>query len=104
MATLKELQREWYRINAPLGKQLGYPECCIREFCNQPPEYLRSNYRTADDMIRYRAGQINNKFTGFIPCLSHARMILTKKIQLKDLIKNRDKSLPPFPLVPHYEK
>jgi hypothetical protein len=76
--TLKEQQQEWYEINAPFGKDLGYPDCCIKEFCDQPPEYFKGIKPSQDDINRYNAGCINGVFTGFIPCASHAKQILNK--------------------------
>ena len=35
--------KEWTEENTPLGKELGYPDCCIKEFCNQPPVLLRNS-------------------------------------------------------------
>lgn len=100
MATLKEQQDEWFAINAPLGRQLGYPECCIKEFCAQPPELLKKiKTPTKDDLRRYKAGHINGHFTGFIPCSFHAKQIVMGKITLASLIKDRDMALLPFPLL-----
>ena len=99
MKTLKEEQEEWFEINAPLGRELGYPECCIREFCDQPPALLKNREATNDDMMRYMAGCIRGKFTGFAPCLFHAKEILAFKIRIEWLIKNRSSKFPPFP---HY--
>ncbi len=99
MKSLKEQQDDWYNINAPFGKQLGFPDCCIREFCLQPPELLKRMKASADDIKRYEAGCINGKFSGFIPCVFHAKEILAGKITLHSLIKDRDSNFPPFPLV-----
>jgi hypothetical protein len=97
MENLKQLQDEWYQQNAPLGKMLGYPECCIREFCAQPPQLLRRSKPTEDDKLRYKAGCVNGEFTGFIPCINHARQILNREITLESLIKNRYPKFLPFP-------
>lgn len=99
MKTLKERQEEWYQENLPSGRAFGYPECCIREFGNQPPELLRNKKPTKDDKRRYKAGCINGKFTGFIPCSEHAKQIVQGKIKLEDLIDygKRDLFLPKFP-------
>ena len=96
---LQQEQKEWFEINAPLGKALGYPDCCIKAFCDQPPALLNSGkYKaTKDDYRRYKAACINGKFTGLIPCAEHAKQIVMGKIMLGDLITNRDMSLPPFP-------
>jgi len=42
---LKTLRENWYTENAPLGRKLGYPYCCIKEFCDQPPALLQISYR-----------------------------------------------------------
>ena len=101
MKTLKEQQEEWYKINAPFGKELGYPECCIKAFCDLPPALLKKRKTTKDDRRRYRAGCINGEFTGFIPCSFHAKQITMGKITLESLIKNRNDEFPPFP---HFTK
>ncbi len=99
MKTLKEHQDEWYKINAPLGKQLGYPECCIKEFCAQPPELLKQMKAPSKiDIRRYKAACIDGIFTGFVPCAFHAKEITTGKITLSSLITNRDTELIGFPL------
>ena len=100
MKTLKEQQDEWFNINAPFGKDLGYPDCCIKEFCDQPPEWLKKQKSPSKiDLRRYKAGCINGQFTGFIPCAFHAKEITMGRITLNSLINNRDKEFPPFPLV-----
>ena len=98
MKTLQEEQKEWFDINSPLGKDLGYPECCIKEFCDQPPALLkRMKKPTKDDKRRYKAGCINGVFTGFVPCAFHAKEITMGRISLLSLIKDRDNMFPPFP-------
>jgi hypothetical protein len=97
MATIEEHKKTWFEENAPFGKDLGYPDCCIKEFCNQPPVVLRNSKPTKDDQRRYRAGCIDGNFTGFIPCAAHAREIVMGKITLLSLIKDRNISYPPFP-------
>lgn len=95
---LKKHQDAWFAENAPFGKELGYPDCCIKEFCDQPPALLKhSKGPTKDDKRRYRAGCINGVFTGFIPCAYHAKEITTGKIKIESLIKNRNPKFPPFP-------
>ena len=97
MKTLKEFQEEWFEENAPFGRELGYPECCIKAFCDQPPALLKNSVATIDDKWRYVAGFKNGKFTGFIPCSFHAQQITMGKIKLESLITNRNKDFPPFP-------
>lgn len=96
---LEKRKEEWYQENKPSGDILGYPECCIREFGNQPPELLRNRKPTKDDKRRYKAACINGKFTGFIPCSKHAKQILKGKITLQSLIDlgKRDLFIPEFP-------
>jgi len=94
---LKKHQDDWFEENSPFGIELGYPKCCIKEFCDQPPILLEHSKRTKDDMRRYKAACINGNFTGFIPCKIHAKEITTGKIKLEDLIENRNTEFPPFP-------
>lgn len=88
---------EWTLENKGLGKALGYPDCCIDEFCKQPPILLKNKKPTKDDIRRYKAAHINGKYTGFIPCVFHAKQITTGKITLESLIKDRNLNFPPFP-------
>lgn len=97
MKNLKQHIEDWTAENTPLGKELGYPDCCIKEFCNQPPAFLKHNKPNKDDLRRYKAGCINGQFTGFIPCAFHAKEITTGKITIQSLIKDRNQNLPPFP-------
>jgi hypothetical protein len=94
---LKGVSDNWFKINEPSGKMCGYPDCCIREFGNDSPESLKKRTKTKDDVMRYNAGCVNGKFTGFIPCKEHAKQIISGKITLASLIKNRDINLPKFP-------
>lgn len=87
----------WRLENAPFGKELGYPECCIEAFCLQPPLVLKVLGVNKEDKLRYKAGCINGKFTGFIPCIKHARQVLNKQTTLHQLISNRNPNFPPFP-------
>lgn len=100
----KEEKDEWRLDNEEIGKKLGYPQCCIDEFCDQPPEYLRKHDPTFTDSLRYQASKIDDKFTGFIPCVKHAKMILEEEIKLEELIEFRDPSYPPFPYYGNYEE
>lgn len=59
------------------GEYFGYPQCCIDEFGRNP-----LNQRLEEQNVASNG-------TGFIPCKMHAIMILRGKIQLKDLITNR---------------
>lgn len=91
-------QKEWKHENEPMGILLGYPQCCIDEFCTQSPRYLKSNKANPKDFLRYKAAHLNGKYTGFIPCYKHALQVLEGQTQLADLIKDRDKNFLPFPL------
>jgi hypothetical protein len=96
--TLKKHQQDWFDENAPLGRDLGYPECCVKAFCDQPPALLRERRTPSkDDQIRYKAGCIRGEFTGFIPCINHAKEIVAGRITLASLVKNRHEMFPPFP-------
>lgn len=99
----KSIQK-WTEINEPFGKELGYPACCIKEFCEQPPELLANTKSKKTDKLRYKAACINGKFTGFVPCLEHALLINNNSITLYSLIKNRSPQFKPFPLEPFYEE
>ena len=97
---LKQLKRKtipaWTASNAPLGTALGYPECCIKGFCQQPPELMKVVKPSETDKLRLKAAYINDEFSGFIPCAKHAKMILAKEISLSELIQDRTISIP-FP-------
>lgn len=93
--TKSKLIENWTNENAPLGRDLGYPECCIKEFCEQPPQLMKGK-PTKDDRRRYKAAHIDGHFTGFIPCRKHAKEITMRRIKLSDLITNRTFSIP-FP-------
>lgn len=97
MTSTSEAIANWTEINAPIGKQLGYPQCCIDAFCKLPPSLMKQLAPTEQDAIRLDAAFINGLYSGFIPCYNHARLIVMGDIELSDLIKDRDTSLPPFP-------
>jgi hypothetical protein len=68
------------------GKFYGYPQCCIDEFVNHfGPFFLRPEevQKTAQD--------------GFLPCRNHAKEILSGKVKIEDIIKDRICSKP-FPI------
>lgn len=100
----KEIEN-WTKENEPLGKKLGYPKCCVKAFCELPPELL--DFRNAIKLpvseiekLRYTVACIDGKFTGFIPCAKCAKKILKGKINLFSLIdeSKRTKDFPLFPL------
>ncbi len=92
----KILEQQWIKENEPIGKYLGYPECCIKEFCDQPPHKLKDKEPTGRDKLRLQRSYINRVYTGFIPCYRHAREIQGGITKLTELIKNR-RELLPFP-------
>jgi len=88
---------KWYTENKWFGIALGYPECCVNEFCVLSPEVMARTRPTKDDQMKLTSGHIDNKFTGFIPCLNHAKQINNGEITLESLIKNRNPKYPSFP-------
>lgn len=92
---IKQRTDDWEGENAQLGYDLGYPDCCIKEFVNQPPESMKGAPSKVDE-TRYKSACINGKFTGFIPCEKHAKMIESGEIKLSDLITDRI-IVPSFP-------
>lgn len=96
---VKRLKEKWRIENEPFGKALGYPDCCIKEFCDQPPALLERSIPTKNDKRRYKAGCVDGVFAGFIPCAIHAKKIIAGEITLLSLIKNRNGDYPPFPYV-----
>lgn len=96
MSDRANIKKRWYKINAPLGRDLGYPECCLKEFGDCAPE-LMTGEPTRGDKRRFRAGHIDKIFTGFFPCNHHAKAILNNEITLGSLIKNRNVKFAPFP-------
>lgn len=68
------------------GILMGYPECCINSFCDQPLEERTEN--------QHKIGELR---FGFIPCITHANSVINGDITLESLITNRDSSLKPFP-------
>jgi hypothetical protein len=90
--------RIWTEMNRPIGERLGFPDCCIKEFCNQPPKSMTGN-PTTSDMTRYNSACIGGIFTGFVPCIKHAKEIEIGAITLESLInlEKRDLAFPKFP-------
>lgn len=87
----------WWAENYQFGRSLGYPDCCVSAFCNDAPAVLQSRAATQADRDRYTAGCVDGVFTGFIPCVTHAGMILRGHISLHSLISNRNLDFKPFP-------
>jgi len=98
MRSNSEITKAWDDENRPLGIALGYPDCCVDAFCIQPPEIMKRHPPTEKDKIRVKASYINGESSGFIPCFTHAQLVLMRHIHLKDLIKYRDSIFLPFPL------
>lgn len=99
MIDLYKFKKRWYDENYDFGRSLGYPECCVQEFCDQPPELMQATIPTKSDRLRFKAAHVNGEYTGFIPCKEHAKQVLSGEITLQSLIKNRDEKFPPFPNV-----
>lgn len=102
MNNKKELIRKWTEENKPIGEALGYPSCCVLEFCKQPPQLLKGK-PTKDDKRRLKASYVNGFYTGFIPCAKHAKQIVKGTITLESLIdkekrqNNDEYCIPAFP-------
>lgn len=88
--------KNWWEQNFEFGIALGYPCCCVAAFCNQPPELLVGK-ATDNDRLRFAMGCYNGQYTGFIPCIDHARQIQAGVITVFDCIQNRNLHFPPFP-------
>lgn len=89
----------WIEESKESGKKYGFPQCCIDEFVAKTPSMMSNSQPTSDDKLRFEMAKINGQFTGFVPCLKHAKMIKDKDITLGELIdyKKREEFLP-FPL------
>ncbi len=94
---IKEYQDKWYIINQPTGKALGYPDCCVKAFCDNAPEIMEVYGLSEEDHVRHEAAFMNGEYTGFIPCRAHAKQIIAGEVKIQDLIKNRSENYYPFP-------
>lgn len=74
------------------GRQFGYPKCCIEEFVRDA-DTINTSGKDPRSMVQ---AAIGNE-TGYIPCKACAVKLALGEKELKDLINNRDESLPPFP-------
>lgn len=92
-----ELQNHWKAENEEFGLALGYPRCCVDEFCFEHPELIKAFGTDENDELRLKSSYIDGRYTGFIPCLEHARQITSGHITLADLINNRSSEFPDFP-------
>lgn len=96
------LIKKWTEENKPIGEALGYPACCIEQFCNLPPQLMKGT-PTPSDKLRLEASYLNGVYTGFIPCTEHAKQIIEGKITLHSLIdkqkraNNQEYYIPEFP-------
>ena len=88
----------WIQESTESGNKYGFPKCCIDEFVSKPPSIMKSAVPTFGDLLRFEMAKVHGEYTGFIPCLNHAKMIKEKKITLPELIdyKKREDFLP-FP-------
>lgn len=86
-------------VSKDSGKKYGYPECCIEEFCSQPPSYFNSShpYDELKNKTRWEAAQLNGKFSGFIPCYKHSQQILSGLITLESLVNKTSERTLDFP-------
>lgn len=68
------------------GELYGYPKCCIKDFVKR----VNYNYNNPNNPILVkRIPKRISEGTGFIPCSYCSWKVLSKKCELKDLIKNR---------------
>lgn len=75
-------RREIFRHN---GKALGYPTCCIEDFCLMKGK--------TDEQL-----EVGAKYNyGFIPCQMHSQQIKQGIITMESLISDRDPRFKPFP-------
>ena len=66
-------------ISQKQGEYFGYPKCCVRSFLR----YMSGTSKR--DPIQVQASHPE----GFVPCKMHAKVILTKKVKVMDLLENR---------------
>jgi hypothetical protein len=59
------------------GNYYGYPSCCVNAFVRRPYDA-----QFTDDEVNYSKG-------GFLPCKKHLKMIKQGKVQIEDLIQDR---------------
>lgn len=85
------------KLITELGVALGYPSCCVREFCDVTKRQSQGKSPKRSDKLRLRAAYVDDVFTGFVPCKSHAQQILKGKISLGDLINDRSSEFSAFP-------
>jgi len=89
--------KKWTEENKPVGIELGYPECCVKEFCDLSPRVMATRKPKKEDQQKLRAAHIGDKYTGFIPCAKHAKQINRGEITLAFLVTNRASWCRSFP-------
>lgn len=90
--------QQWVVESIESGNKYGFPKCCIDEFIAKTPSRMRNSKPTSDDLLRFEMAKINGNFTGFVPCLRHAKMIKAKQISLAELIDyEKREEFMPFP-------
>lgn len=66
-------------ISKKQGEYFGYPKCCIKSFIG----FISG--KKERDPIQIQAAHPE----GFVPCKTHAKQILKKKVRVVDLLENR---------------
>lgn len=95
---MTQQDKNWILESIENGNKYGFPKCCIDEFISKTPSMMQNSKPTKDDLLRFEMGKINGNFTGFVPCLNHAKMIQQKKITLFELIDyEKREEFMPFP-------
>ena len=61
------------------GNYYGYPPCCVKDWVFR---VIITSHQIKVSPEQYRASECS----GFLPCPVHAKQVLEKKVQLKDLI------------------
>lgn len=91
--------KEWIESSVKSGEKYGYPKCCVDAFISQPPSKINSRKKPSPgDVLRFKMGHIDGKFSGFVPCLAHAKMIEANQVTLEELIEKEKRTVRlPFP-------
>lgn len=90
--------KEFIESSVKSGKAYGFPNCCIKEFCKKTPRMMKASGLTNDDKLRFKAAIVDGNFSGFVPCIEHAKQILSGAIKIHDLIdKSKRKVSNDFP-------
>lgn len=75
-----------------VGEYLGYPSCCVESFISDVHKLTTGQKFSRTE----NQENVEPKYTGFIPCHKCATNVVNGKIELSDLIKNRQHPVP-FP-------